>query len=172
MEGAWMSQRYGCIQESYADLFFFCQSTPTVTSVSPSCTLPRKTNTVTSPPPSAGRPSRPPRPSCYPSSLCSRAPMTRVRRMWRLPACGVRTLPSSRSACVGACVRAWARSKRGILRFFFLFHFGASGWSFSFRFAPRVGVSGVLRARGVALHCMIKRGVFYEWNDLAFMAAR
>lgn len=94
-------------------IFFFpSQSTPTVKSVSQSCTLPRKTSTATSLPPSAGRPSRPPRRFFCPSFPCYPALMTRARRMWKLPACGVRIRPSSRSVCVDACGRAKARSKR------------------------------------------------------------
>jgi hypothetical protein len=67
------------------------QSTRAAKSASPSCILQKKTSTATNPPPSAGPPSRPPRPSCSPSSACSHHPTTNHPQTSRPASNGART---------------------------------------------------------------------------------
>jgi hypothetical protein len=73
------------------------KSTRTAKCASRSSTPRKKTSTATNPPPSAGHPSRPPRPSSSPSYPCCQAPTTSHRRTWRLRACGGTTRLNSRN---------------------------------------------------------------------------
>ena len=72
------------------------QSTRAATSAFPSSTLPKKTNTATRKPASAGHPSFHPRLSFYRSSVCSEAQTMKVPPTSRPASSGERTRKSSR----------------------------------------------------------------------------
>lgn len=129
----------------------------------PSFTLLRRTSTATSLPPSAGRPSRPPRPFSCPSSPCCPVPMMRVLPTSRQPGCGVRIRLNLRNVCADACERAWARSKQidflcfsTLMDFLFMVHLAGQ---YTSQLYSRFNISGSLRlpTRVVCSPCLHDR---------------